>query len=437
MIVGRRKACAILAASPLLGCGAARRAAATAAAKCPPAPMASADSRDRQLFDHWIVPYLHAPLWREASAYNACHHAMVPLHAAFTLDATPAWSDQFCAHFERFLTADEDQGHTPTLARYHYLYLASWFVALSRVTGRHRDTSARLARKLVREFRFAWEEAPAWQWDRPPFRGVCERLEWKLAHHDVARSYYRAIIDDELFAIASAANLLFSVDSDSDRDVLLNAVRLGERIFRDEVRELPDGGWLVQPGAFRDHPEYANHGTPVEDVAWDSSHGHRLALWLRSLEGAAHGAPRDLFSDRLRSLDLLFRTRILVAPSSDAPWYRTNNFMDGRNFAYRAGYASIGDNGYPPFGLSGTLLLGWWSFLGTLEVRDVFATIAEQYPLPFRALAAYGGPGSDDLGNAEMLVRAFAFRELLVRLAAKVDGRRIREIAGVQDPKTT
>lgn len=136
---------------------------------------------------------------------------------------------------------------------------------------------------------------------------------------------------------------------------------------------------------------------PIKDVAMDTSHSHRFPLWLTSLAGAypVGSDERAFYEELLMGLGEQFVREVLVGPTDDFPSYRTANFMDGRNGVYRWNYATQGpNNGYGPYELSGTLCLGWWTFLGTPEVKEMYATMAELSPLPNDVLDVCMGPGT-------------------------------------------
>jgi hypothetical protein len=394
-----------------------------------------------EVLDLWhrtITPRLLSPLWTDAEAYNAGHFLMVPLHAAFELGMAEQ-QREFSAHFGRFAQQwfGTPMNDAVRLARLQYLYLASEFVVLA-------DTAqipAGLVDSLYEIVHRVWTVEPIWQWDRAPMAGAMrERVTWKLAASAVKRSYYRAITDDELFLFAIAADLrtreLRTGDvhprSSTVRDVLLAA----KAVFDQRAILQPAGGWLFQPGAWADHPDFAYAGryvkvpgmapAPVSDVAEDASHSHRMPLWLTSLARAypPDRPERRFYEDLRRGLEKQFYEKVLVPPSRDFPAYRTTNFMDGRNGIYRWGYVSLGPNdGYGPYELSGTLQLGWWAFLRSDRIQRAYQEMARQFPLPpdvwdlylhRRTTAPPLGSGSAaDLG-------AYALRELLVRLAARL-----------------
>ena len=54
--------------------------------------------------------------------------------------------------------------------------------------------------------------------------------------------------------------------------------------------------------------------------------------------------------------------------------------MDGTCGVYRYSYDSTGV-GYQGYSLSGTLLLGWWSFLEDARITQVYEDILKQFPM--------------------------------------------------------
>lgn len=314
------------------------------------------DDKERELWTVTVTPYLEDDLWLDLYLYDAGHYLMVPLHAAFLLNEQ-SWQTQFSDHFNRFAELYENGEIEPTsnnrLARLHYFYLISRFIVLAEQSGQEILVILGLVDILYDELDTIWHE-PAWMWGRDPFpTGMAERIEWKLNTFEVPYSYYRAIIDDELFVFAIAADLrtyerLTGYQNDLS-PLLSEILSLAQLVFESEV-DVRDSGWLFQPGVWTDHRDYgfAGHNAklrdmvprPVEGIASDSSHSHRFPLWLTSLmEAYDINAPQREFYHNLRDeLEWQFINRVLVLPNSEFDGYRTTNFMDGRNGVYRWKY---------------------------------------------------------------------------------------------------
>ncbi|MGH2559453.1 MAG: hypothetical protein ACRDJH_10345 [Thermomicrobiales bacterium] len=395
---------------------------------------------DVQLWDKIVRPYLEADLWAEDRAYDAGNYLMVPLHAAFALNVVE-WQQQIAAHAERLVAHIRDGGTwvTNRMARMQFLYLWSRFLALATTESSAVKVHSDLREIIEDEVRTYWEEAPAPQWERDPFPGgMRERVLWKLDNHTVEKSYFRAVIEEELVTSAIAADLRQLAGTDDVGqipDVISDILEITNRVFRDEVSATAAGGWLLQPGVWSDHPDYAYAGRsekvpgmsplPVSGIATDSAHSHRLSRWLLSLWQAQQSEPEiaSHYEQLIAGLDRQLFDVVLVPPTEDFPSYRTTNFMDGSNGVYRWGYETQGtNNGYGPYELSGTFTLGWWSFLGTKRILDVYRDLAATFPLPDGVIDTYVGPNTKRERHplaAEPVCYQNGFRELMVRLASK------------------
>ena len=205
-------------------------------------------------------------------------------------------------------------------------------------------------------------------------------------------------------------------------------------MFDQEVSPTDVGGLVLQPGAWTDHPdyEYAGHTemvpgmprSPVSGIAPDSSHSHRLPLFLSSLaEGGRNSGEEMLYRALKAGLAEQFLAKVAVPPSESFGAVRLTNFMDGHNGVYRWGYQTIGEgSGYGPYELSGTFNLGWWAFLGDTRVRDLYVTQVSKFPLPEAVIDTYLGPGRNSLREQNLRITSpecyrNGMRELLVRLA--------------------
>lgn len=298
-----------------------------------------------------------------------------------------------------------------------------------------------LTEVIYRTVQALWETEPAWQWERRHFAGgIRERVAWKLQPRDVKWRYYRAIIAHELFLFAIAADLraherLSNIEVQSA--MVAQILSTARTAIEQRIVAQDGGGWLFQPGIWSDHPDYAYVAvqnkvpgmkpSPMPDIAEDTSHSDRWPLWLVSLANAyVEGDHERAFYDNLKKgLETQFFETVLVAPTAEFPMYRTNNFMDGWNGVYRWEYETQGrNNGYGPYELSGTLTLGWWTFLDTSRIRAVYQDMASQFPLHGRVIEVYVGPNTSRERHP-LVTKPDAYQnglvELTVRLAGKLD----------------
>jgi hypothetical protein len=364
--------------------------------------------RIESLWDNTIRLYLLDPLWIDRDIYDACHYLMVPLHSAFYLD-NEEWKKQFSEHFHHFVEIYPDTVSEGRLNRLHYFYLASRFLVLSIQNEREELIPPGLTDIVVKEVKRLWEDEPAWQWGQDPFvGGMKARIHWKLGVNpdDLPRKFYRSIIDEELFLFAISADLfLFYSFKGSDPPSFLNRIlETNFRVFKERV-VWQEEGWLFQPGFFSDHPDYSYAGhnekkfdmkpIPVDEIALDSSHSQRFPLFLKSFAEAypKETGQKQYFEKLIKGLEKQLLKNILVSPSEEFPSWRLTNFMDGRNGVYRWGYKTLGEGrGYSPYQLSGSLLLGWWSFLASTKISEVYLDMVNRFPLTEEEQNLYTGP---------------------------------------------
>ncbi|MED0706412.1 hypothetical protein [Aneurinibacillus aneurinilyticus] len=345
--------------------------------------------------------------------YDAGQMLMVPLHAAFTMHEK-RWEQEFSGHFAReFARLEAESGNEKMedrLGRLQYLYLSSRFLVLAAQSGKRELIPVYMPSVLYREVERLWKQAPAWQWGRKPFEGgMKERVVWKLSEPKTDKHYYTAIMDEELFLFAIAADLRTyereTFNGTIESPVITDVLATADKAFRQGVKFRGDGRWVFQPGIWSDHPDYLYAGrrekkasmkpAPVKDIAWDTSHSHRFPLWLLSMSQAQQkdSANRRFYEALRKGMEKQFYEQVLVQPSRDFPAYRTKNFIDGRNGVYRWGYKSLGaDNGYGPYELSDTLLLGWWTFLDSERIRHVYSKMSQQFPGVANVAGIYNEP---------------------------------------------
>ncbi|MBM4075985.1 MAG: hypothetical protein FJ267_10110 [Planctomycetes bacterium] len=367
-----------------------------------------------QLWDQVLTPYLSQDLWIEQNIEDASHTLQVPLERAFAM-VDDKWRNQFADHFRRFMEA------RPTinvqLYRLEYYYLASRFVTLAAKTGHVNLIPNGMTTLLYDEVEKLWLLEPAWLWDSPPFPGgIRERVIWKRDVQTVPAKYFRGITEHDQFVIAIAAELKkyerITGTTESRSPVLDDVLTVAKTLFEKFVVYQPGGGWLFQPGVWSDHPEYRYVGNPevlpnlqqslIDDIGEDSSHATRWPLWLKSLKEAyPDNTPgRAYYQGLINGLEIQFMETVVVAPTATFDGYRTNNFMDGRNGVYRYSYYTAGTGrGYGPYSVSATLFYGWWTFLDTDRVRNIYDYMQDRYPLNNQLVTTYVGPNTSRIRN--------------------------------------
>lgn len=397
-----------------------------------------------QLWNLTVTEYLSDDLWTPKNMYDAGHYLMVPLHAAFYLEKEE-WQKQFSNHFKRFVEEYNSQTNnisTNQLQRFHYFYLASRFIVLSNAYGKSELIPKGLTEILFNEVEEIWTAEPNWPWDKYSFEGkVKDRLMWKLNTNNFSKKYYTGIIDLEFFLFAIAADLrqyerLTNNNNYSWKITLTEILNVAYKVFNKRVVHLNDGGWLFQPGVFSDHRDYLYVGNnlitknmepkQILNIAMDSSHSHRFALWLQSLNGAYNIGEEEFiyYNTLIKGLEVQFFNKVIVNPTEEFSAYRTNNFMDGRNGVYRWEYETQGENnGYGPYELSGTFVLGWWSFLDSPNIRDVYRDMSKMFPLPDNVIKTYVGPNTARDRHHLVKVPNYyknGFAQLITRLASEI-----------------
>jgi hypothetical protein len=362
------------------------------------------------LTDPSAMELLSQPLWIERDAYDASHNLMVPMHAAFAQGRR--WEiERYASFFSNFRTTGTPNFVPDQFHRLQFLYFYSRFITLlaerencSRRSLDHHATVLSLWVPIVM--------APAWQWDRADFPTLFDRVRWKLDQTGVAYSYYRAVIDEDLFGLAIGADLA-AVASRCALEVKQeygDSLALARAIFSQEISPTTAGGWVLQKGAWTDHPDYAYAGheqvapdlqpAPVPGISPDSSHSFRLPLFLVSFACAQQPGPsREFYVSLSSQLAVQWLIRTIVMPDSFFRGLRMTNYMDGENGVFRYGYVTQGPgNGFGPYELSGSLNIGWWSFVGPMA-ETVYQTQLASLPFTDEVMNTYVGPNTLRIRN--------------------------------------
>jgi hypothetical protein len=369
----------------------------------PPPPVAV--SRIDQLWDDIIVSYLQDDLWTSVNNYDAAHVLMFPMHWAFS-KASERYRNPFDDYFERYTTDGSLADETNNLRKLQYLYLHSQYLSLVAQTEQNfAPWQQTLLEELKTEVEYQWNDYPAWNYGGVTFSGgMKERLEDKLSGRNFTPEYSRAIFDEEFFLMAIAADLMAILPEDADATLMDIQAKTYELFVNQSV--FIGDGWLFQPGVWSHHRDYTHSGhdqvlpdlapSIIDDIATDSSHFHRMPLWLESFQFSYElgRSERDFFENLVARTRYQFEEVIFVSPDPQFDGPRLVNFTDGRNGVYRYNYDTVAEgSGYGPYELSAVSLpLGWYVFLNSDALASAYAGI--DFPMSSDLIDLYVGPNT-------------------------------------------
>ncbi|WP_213702909.1 hypothetical protein, partial [Acinetobacter baumannii] len=255
-----------------------------------------------------------------------------------------------------------------------YLYFLSEYANLS--------NNKILANYLLFQIKEIWINIPAQQWERKPFNNMRERLDWKL-QASKEEGYKRIIIDEELFTFGIASNLMKFYPKEP---VLKEINHYALEVFK-QRSSLEYGRWLFDKGSYDNYKDHVYAGynnkivkgkKPLKDMVADTSHFFRMPKILLSLRNSypINSVNYNLYKSFSEGLTKQFLDRVVKIENNRI--YLTN-YMDGRNGIYRWEYPSLGKGkGYGPYELTSSFGMGWWSFLGNQEVRNLYLRYHQQ-----------------------------------------------------------
>lgn len=389
----------------------------------------SIDSRDQELWNATAALHLRDNLWASTNIYDAAHVLMLPIHAAFYF-GEPNWQRQIADMWHRYTLATPSEVDPVILNRLQWSYVASRFCSLAADAGKTNLVPPSLPDLIETEIKNYWLPG------RVPGNNRASVL-YRLTNLTVSPQHIRAISDIDFYVWTAGAEMKKYRRKTGlpPSPPLDEMVDIGFRVVSQEGRFLADGGWVYQPGIWSGHSEYAYAGRtekapgmtplPVPGIANDTSHSHRFPAWLQSmLDAYPPSAAEHRFLLKVqKSLELQFYSKIYQAPSTEFPAPRTHNFMDGHNGVYRWNPSAIVPNGYGPYELSGTLTLGWWTFLGSQRAKDSHLQMLASFPLPQTVVDTYNAYPATRARHPLVVWPDFfhnGYAELIAGLAAKL-----------------
>ena len=355
-----------------------------------PEPLTEAEEA---LYEKTVSQLLTEDLWTPRDMYDASHCLMVPMHYAFASGD----QDKISAFHQFFTRFYEDISGQDTYAfsqqRYsvdkiQFLYFCCEYLRLCAHTGAYSLAPAGLYDYLYREIEYLFTESPA-NWGVE--KNTQTHIEQAVMGKEYAYHYYAGLSDSDLYPLAALCDLrvVAILSGEEDTELMEEAAFLAYAVFAspDLITETEKGGWLMQVGVWNDYPDFQYAGNqevtpdiqpdPREDIVFDSSHFTRYALWLSSFQLAqTYREQYDLLKLRREQLANQL-VNYVVQYVDGAPLAST--FMDGTCGVYR--YREETGVGLQGYSLSGTLLMGWWSFLEDPKIDQLYQDLLAQFPM--------------------------------------------------------
>ncbi|MCY7295028.1 hypothetical protein [Alteromonas sp. a30] len=374
----------------------------------PPPPPPPAPTQQEQISELWssVIPnYMEQVPWASNNIYDAGHVLMLPLDYAFSPNGSVQMQNDFHALFSDYLAVFDESIEPNILSRFQFLYLATRYLNLVQPNGFNQEQKA-LYDKILSHLELVFFEQSA----RYAFNNIGtleEVVQTKLDLVTEPVSKLRRVTVDLEFHVFAIAGEFAAMQRRIDGDVSQRIQRildLSYDTFQSEV-VYTDSGWLYQPGFWENYVDYqfAGHSIiqenlaplPVAGIATDSSHSHRMPLWLLSMAKAypEGNDRREYFESLSDGFEEQFMTVVYRAPTSDFPAPRMTNYMDGHNGLYRYN----ADNpepiklAYEAFNLSGTLLISFFPYMYNDELASAYENLA--FPLQENVADLYVGLG--------------------------------------------
>jgi|GEM_PF-2773598 len=201
-------------------------------------------------------------------------------------------------------------------------------------------------------------------------------------------SYCNAVLDTDMWIIAGVVEMLAAhnkdpqlvpLDAGYEHD-LLDYVNLGYNLINSRITNSnltdfdgnPLQGTNFDLGAMDDHSthDYAGYTgetfpTPADqndgnDVGWDISHARRFVHVFDTLHKY-----RDITGQAFPDTNVMIglaNQLLYGASNKNITFPLFTNFMDGTNGWFRVGYDGDPDFGYPPYGLTNSIITGGYGF---------------------------------------------------------------------------
>jgi len=218
-----------------------------------------------------------------------------------------------------------------------------------------------LLNDIVRSY---WLAVPAWHWVKG-YPNMKERLEAKLTRplpeELRSKSFYKMIVDEDLFLMAIAAELrcisMYQqgiLIKEDDLKLIEDILSIAEITVFSRLQK--GNGFLFDVGSRDDHLDHAYAGyngntfptskSPAINISQDISHSQRWPWWLSSFRDAwpVNSLNYRKYHELINRLAYQFVNHVLVWQDNGFPL--VTNYLDGKNGWYRVGYKNKPSFGY-------------------------------------------------------------------------------------------
>ncbi len=392
---------------------------------------------NEDLWSKTITKYVRDDLWDDINCYDAGHVLLVPMFYAF-LNNDKAKMEDFHKLFKEYTNYLIDAKYSYKywdLNHMQFNFLASNYINLCTKT----NTTNRIKTELL-----------DYLYDEAFFACLLKREKYNTKQNPQYNSLYamerdykagRPTADLYQFHVAILCNLQeFSNNngynlSEERKNKINEALRIINMIYKEDVTFIEGDKWILNIGDFDEYDDYAYmHYNTIEEnmqpqtqenTTWDTSHFHRIPVFLQIFKNANKNNTEmnEYYKRLIKGLKEQFVENVLIKPDEKNNYYRTTNFMDSRNGIYRYNYKTQKDDAYLPYELSGTMLFGWWTFLGN-GINEIYKEIYKTFPLSQEAIDTYVGPNTTRKRNKYVKLPDFfenGFAELNCYLASEIN----------------
>lgn len=394
------------------------------------------DNIDR-LWKSTVSEYIKGDLWDDINCYDAGHILLVPMCYAFEVNDDKKMNE-FHDLFRRFADYLENNNYQYKywdLSHIQFCFLASTYINLCVKNDCTDEIKIELLNYLYDEsFFYCLQRREKYNINENPQYNALIAIERDFRQGKPTADLYQYHLSI-LFNLKEFSDNGNYYISEERYKIIKEALEIINAIYKEGVTFTEGDKWLMNVGTFNEHEDYAYMHYPIiledmkpakqQNTTWDTSHFARIPVFLQIFKRANKDNNElvNYYERLIKGLKEQFIENVLIEPNEECDYYRTTNYMDGRNGLYRYNYKTQANTAYQQYELSGTLFLGWWSFLGGDDIKQVYREISKTFPLSQDAINTYVGPNTTRERNS--LVRwpdyfENGFAELIVLLATMI-----------------